>query len=173
MRIRKTAAADIDRIMEIYAHARDFMKEHGNPRQWGPTRWPPRELIENDVKEGHSYVCTDEEDRILGTFFFICGSDIEPTYRNITDGQWQDDSPYGVVHRIASSGEEKGTGSFCISWAYEQCGHLRIDTHGDNTVMQNLLHKLGFVHCGTIYVEEDNDPRLAFEKSSSVCLMPE
>ena len=24
--------------------------------------------------------------------------------------------------------------------------------------------KLGFVHCGTIYVREDNDPRLAFEK---------
>jgi hypothetical protein len=30
--------------------------------------------------------------------------------------------------------------------------------------MQNLLRKLGFVHCGTIYVEEDNYPRLAFEK---------
>jgi hypothetical protein len=32
--------------------------------------------------------------------------------------------------------------------------------------MQNLLRKLGFIHCGTIYVEEDNDPRLAFEKTS-------
>lgn len=24
-------------------------------------------------------------------------------------------------------------------WAYAQCGHLRIDTHGDNTIMQNLV----------------------------------
>jgi len=30
--------------------------------------------------------------------------------------------------------------------------------------MQNLLKKLGFNHCGTIYVEEDNYLRLAFEK---------
>ena len=33
--------------------------------------------------------------------------------------------------------------------------------------MQNLLKKLGFVHCGTIYVEEDDYPRLAFEKIGS------
>ena len=26
------------------------------------------------------------------------------------------------------------------------------------------LEKLGFVHCGTIYVEEDDYPRLAYEK---------
>jgi hypothetical protein len=168
MKIRKTAPDDIDRLMEIYAYARNFMKEHGNPRQWGPTRWPPRQLIENDVRDGNSYVCVDEDGNILGTFFFISGKDIEPTYRNITEGQWLDESPYGVVHRIASDGSIAGTGSFCIRWAYEQCGHLRIDTHGDNTVMQNLLYKLGFVHCGTIYVEEDDDPRLAFEKSGSV-----
>ena len=39
-----------------------------------------------------------------------------------------------------------------------------MDTHGDNKIMQNLLTGLGFVHCGTIYVVEDNDPRLAYEK---------
>ena len=30
--------------------------------------------------------------------------------------------------------------------------------------MQRLLRRLGFRHCGTIYVEEDDYPRLAFEK---------
>ena len=104
---------------------------------------------------------------MIGTFFFIHGQDIEPTYREITDGAWLDDSPYGVVHRIAGDGSEKGIGVFCINWAFEQCGHLRIDTHGDNIVMQNLVKKLGFVHCGTIYVEEDNNPRLAFEKTAA------
>ena len=34
--------------------------------------------------------------------------------------------------------------------------------------MQNMLKKLGFVHCGTIYVQEDNDPRLAYEKSDAL-----
>lgn len=163
MEIRKSTEQDIPRMMEIYARARAFMAAHGNPNQWGPTGWPPEPLIRQDIAQGHSYVCV-HEGRVVGTFFFISGEDIEPCYRDITDGAWLDDSPYGVVHRIASDGSVKGVGAFCIGWAYDQCGHIRIDTHGDNKVMQNLVKKLGFVHCGTIYVEEDNYPRLAFEK---------
>ena len=164
MKIRKTRPEDLDRLMEIYAGARKFMKENGNPKQWGITNWPPEALIREDIRKGNSYVCVNDSDRIIGTFYFVEGPDIEPTYKNIENGKWLDDSPYGVVHRIAADGSEKGIGSFCINWAYEQCGHMRIDTHGDNTVMQKLLGKLGFVHCGTIYVTEDNDPRMAFEK---------
>ena len=139
------------------------MPEHGNPNQWGPTNWPPRALILQDIAQGSSYVCV-HEGRIVGTFFYLFGKDIEPTYHRIVDGAWLDDSPYGVVHRIAGDCSVRGIGAFCINWAYDQCGHLRIDTHGDNTVMQNLVTKLGFVHCGTIYVEEDDYPRLAYEK---------
>lgn len=168
MKIRKSTEADLDRMMKIYARARAFMAGQGNPNQWGPTHWPPEALIRQDIRDGNSYVCVDDQGKILGTFFFIHGEDIEPTYRDITEGSWRDGSAYGVVHRIASDGSEKGVGAFCLNWAYEQCGHLRIDTHGDNRVMQGLLKKLGFVHCGTIYVEEDDDPRLAFEKSPKV-----
>ena len=163
MEIRRSTPQDFDRIMQIYEYARAFMAEHGNPNQWGPRKWPPGELILQDMADGNSYVCL-ENGRIIGTFFYTAGKDIEPTYRVIEDGAWLDDSPYGVVHRMASDGSKKGTDAFCLNWAYEQCGHLRIDTHGDNTVMQNLLAKLGFVHCGTIYVTEDNYPRLAYEK---------
>ena len=170
MRIRKSEEQDIVRMMEIYEYAREFMRTHGNPKQWGATHWPPEELIRSDIRNGNSYVCVNESGKVIGTFFFIQGENIEPTYKNITEGHWLDESPYGVVHRIASDGSERGTGSFCIDWAYQQCGHLRIDTHGDNTVMQNLLKKLHFVHCGTTYVEEDNDPRLAYEKSNTVHL---
>lgn len=164
MKIRKSTMNDLDRIMEIYGIARDFMASHGNPNQWGPTNWPPEALILNDIKDGNSYVCTDDAGDVIGTFFFIHGSDIEPTYRRITDGHWLNDSPYGVVHRLASDGSVKGVGRYCLNWAYSQCGHLRVDTHGDNTVMQDLVRSLGFIHCGTIYVEEDDYPRLAYEK---------
>ncbi len=146
MRIRHSAEADLWRIMEIYSFARKYMAEHGNPNQWGPTNWPPETLIRSDIRNGNSYVCLNDEGNVIGTFFFIHGQDIEPTY---------------------GDGSEKGIGAFCINWAFEQCGHLRIDTHGDNIVMQNLVKKLGFVHCGTIYVEEDNNPRLAFEKTAA------
>ena len=164
MKIRKSVESDVEKMMAIYARARAFMAEHGNPRQWGATNWPPEAVIHEDIQKGQSYVCLNDEERIIGTFFFTQGKDVESTYAEIQDGSWLDDSDYGVVHRIASDGSEKGIGTFCINWAYEQCGHLRMDTHGDNLVMQNLLKKLGFVHCGTIHVVEDNDPRLAYEK---------
>ena len=165
MKIRKSLPQDLETIMSIYARARSFMAAHGNPNQWGPTCWPPELLIRQDIADGNSYVCENDEGKITGTFFFACGPDIEPAYRDITDGAWMDDSPYGVVHRIASDGSEKGVGLFCLNWAYNQCGHLRIDTHGDNVVMQNLLRKAGFVRSGTVYVAEDHWPRLAYEKS--------
>ena len=168
MKIRHSTEEDVPRMMEIYSYARTFMAEHGNPTQWGPTHWPPEELIHQDIQRGNSYVCINDDGRVIGTFFFIHGKDIDPTYRTITDGAWLDDSAYGVVHRLAGDGSEKGIGAFCLNWAYDQCGHLRIDTHGDNLVIQNIARKLGFVHCGTIYVEEDDLPRLAFEKSEKI-----
>ena len=165
MQIRPTTLEDLPRILDIYAYARSFMAWHGNPHQWGPTSWPPEALLRSDIAAGNSYVCLNDAGRVIGTFFFTAGWDIEPTYREITDGAWLDLSPYGVVHRIASDGSERGVGAFCLNWAYSRWNHLRIDTHGDNIVMQNLLKKLGFIHCGTIYVEEDNAPRMAYEKS--------
>ena len=41
MEIRKTKAEELDKIMEIYAYARRFMEEHGNPNQWKKTN-PPK-----------------------------------------------------------------------------------------------------------------------------------
>lgn len=162
MEIRKTAVYDLETVMDIYAGAREFMVATGNPRQWAARSWPPRELILRDIERGKSYVCAKDEE-ILAVFFYDYGDDIDPTYRRIDDGAWLADGPYGVVHRIAARAGT-GAGKFCIRWAFEQCGHLRIDTHEDNRVMQKVLRGLGFARCGIIYIEEDSDPRIAFEK---------
>ncbi len=147
--------------MEIYAHARQVMREAGNPRQWGPTNWPPQKLIELDIQEGRSYVLEDQG--VIGAVFcFMQGPDIEPCYREI-DGKWIGRGPYGVIHRIAASGKVPGAGQACIRWAADACGDLRMDTHGDNLIMQHLFEKLGFTFCGIIHVEEDDDPRRAYE----------
>ena len=115
MKIRKTKETDLTRVMEIYAYARRFMAEHGNPNQWGPTNWPPRNLIEADIRNGCSYVCVNEDGDVVGAFYFDQGTDIEPNYRTIEDGEWIGGNNYGVVHRIASDGSVKGIGSFCIT----------------------------------------------------------
>ena len=39
--IRKATPADRPEILEIYSRARQFMRETGNPSQWGDT-YPPR-----------------------------------------------------------------------------------------------------------------------------------
>lgn len=163
MEIRSAKEADLLPMMKLYESARQFMAEHGNPNQWGPTRWPPAELIHSDIASGCSYVCTDEG-RIAGAFTFLQGADVEPAYRTIVNGAWQHGGPYGVVHRLTGSRGARGVGAFCLDWAFAQCGHLRVDTHADNRIMQRLLEENGFVLCGTICVAEDCSPRLAYEK---------
>lgn len=159
MEIRKTTAADLDKVMDIYAYARTFMADHGNPTQWGTTE-PPRALVEKDIEEGKSYVCV-EEDEIAAVFYYARETD--DAYAEIYEGTWPNEEPYGVVHRIASAGTVKGAGSFCLNWAYNQCKNLRIDTHRNNVVMQNLLGKNGFAYCGIIYIK-DGTERLAYQK---------
>lgn len=159
MEIRKTKRNELDQVMAIYEYARGFMAEHGNPTQWGTTE-PPRELVEQDIENGKSYVCV-ENGKIAAVFYYA--KEADETYANIYEGSWPNDKEYGVVHRIASAGIVKGAGSFCLNWAYEQCKNLRIDTHRNNVVMQNLLKKNGFAYCGIIYIK-DGTERFAYQK---------
>ena len=159
---RHAQASELPELMKIYGRARAFMAEHGNPRQWGQSCWPPEALIARDIERGKCYVCT-AGGAIQGTFYYDFSADAEPGYRDIEEGQWACDRPYGVVHRAASAGLRPGTGTAILKWALHQAGYLRIDTHPDNTVMQGLLRKLGFTQRGIIHVSEDNDPRFAFD----------
>ena len=118
MTIRKSTERDIPRMMAIYTRARAFMAAHGNPNQWGPTGWPPEALIRRDIQEGNSHVCLNDAGDVVGTFFFLCGADVEPTYRSIEDGAWLDDgTPYGTLHRLGSDGTHSGVLSDAVDWA--------------------------------------------------------
>ena len=161
MNIRKTRFEDLGALLEIYEEARSFMRNNGNPKQWGDAH-PAKAILENDITKGISYVLEDSG-AILAVFCFFVGH--EPSYDKIEGGAWLNDKPYGVIHRIASSGKVKGSGVFCINWCLEQCGNLRIDTHRDNAPMQSALKKTGFVYCGIINVPTaSHTERLAFQK---------
>ena len=158
MEIRKTRLDELDKVMEIYAHARKFMAEHNNPNQWKNNK-PTREQIEADILAGKHHIC-EEDGQIAAVFYFA--KEVDPTYIKIYDGEWLNEKDYGVVHRIAASGLVKGAGSFCMNWACAQCDNVKIDTHEDNFVMQNMLKKNGFSYCGVIWF--DNSEKIAFEK---------
>lgn len=160
MNIRKANMQDLEEILSIYEYARQFMRENGNPDQWR-TSEPPREVTVQDIQEGKLHVCVDEKDKILGVFYFAKEND--PAYDVIEEGKWISDEPYAVAHRVASAPNTKGVGSFCLTWAFEQYGTLRIDTHEDNKPMQGLLKKLGFTYCGKIHLA-NGEPRIAFQK---------
>ena len=144
--IRKTEVEDIPRLQEIFAAARSYMAANGNPGQWDSS-YPGRQLLEDDIAAGDSYVCTSEG-RIIASFVLREGDD--PTYAVIEGGQWLSDRPYATIHRIASSGEEGGIFERVMEFALEKHDSIRIDTHADNKIMQRLVLKYGFVHCGTI-----------------------
>lgn len=155
--IRKAQREDLPRIEEIYAYARKFMAETGNPNQWGKTT-PQTSQLEEDIQKGLLFVLV-QEDLIHGVFYFYIGAD--PTYGVIEDGRWRSDTPYGTIHRIAGDGSG-GILAAAVNYARKQIDHLRIDTHHDNKIMQRAVVKQGFRRSGIIHLE-NGSPRIAYD----------
>ncbi len=157
---RGAVRSDLDRILKIYAHARQAMADSGNPTQWGDS-YPPQEMLEEDIDSNRLFVYVVNGE-LEAVFAFILGAD--PTYRVIENGAWLNDTlPYGTIHRLASAGKRKGVASAVIEWCLEHCESLRADTHADNKIMQHLLEKNGFTRCGIIHVA-DGSPRIAYQR---------
>ncbi len=163
IKIQPAVTEDLDRLMEIFALAREFMHTTGNPNQW-INGYPQREFMAGEIEQGHCYVCRTPERTIVATFCLLPSPD--PTYSKIYDGQWLNDEPYHVIHRIASDGSVRGIGKRCIDWCAKRCDNLRIDTHADNHIMQSLAERCGFVRCGIIYVA-NGTPRIAYQRTSN------
>lgn len=130
----------------------------------GSTDTPSPDDIRQDIENGSSYVFVNENQELEGCFAFIRGED--PNYKVIKDGApGLNDAPYGVIHRIASGGRVKGLMDLCLEWCSSRCPNLRVDTHRDNKVLQNILLKNGFTYCGIIYVKNGTE-RLAYQRTA-------
>ncbi|MBR6807775.1 MAG: N-acetyltransferase [Clostridia bacterium] len=161
MEIRLAEKRELCEILSIYESARVFMRESGNPNQWAG-KYPDEETVTRDIEQRKLRVCT-ENGEILAVFFYDEGED--PTYNIIYDGEWLNDRPCGVIHRIAVSDKARGRGvaQVCFDYAFTKCGNVKIDTHRDNIPMQKSLVKNGFVRCGIIYLA-NGDERVAFQR---------
>ena len=158
MKIRQTEMNDLDDVMRIYASARHYMAENGNPNQW-TDGYPERSAVINDIEKGRSFVM-EENGGIHAVFVFIIG--IEPTYSRIDGGKFLNDAPYGTIHRLASDGTFRGVFRACLDFCFRRIDNIRVDTHEQNMIMRSLIEENGFTYCGIIYVR--NGSRLAYQK---------
>ena len=156
--VRKAKKAEFDVIMGIYRVAQDFMIRTGNPNQWRHSH-PAPEQIKEDIEKGICHVICDGE-RIHGVFALCEG--VDPTYLHIEEGAWLNDEPYVTIHRIAGDQQAHGIFTNAMEHCKQYADNIRIDTHKDNQVMQNVLAKHGFSRCGIIYLK-NGEPRIAFQ----------
>ena len=155
--IRLAPMDDMPILEEIYDIARAFMRKQGNMNQWADGH-PSKNDLSVDIENDRLYVYEDAGE-IEGSFVFYIG--LDPTYRYIENGQWLNDCPYGVLHKVASRQRKSGVAHAMVEYGKKQIDNLRMDTHADNIPMQHFLIKNGFTQVGTIFLA-NGDPRLAY-----------
>ena len=161
MNIRPARESELPRLMELFDIARAYMRRNGNTVQW-VNGYPSEDLIRQDIAQDRAFV-VEEAGIAEAVFCYLTGRHVEPTYAVIHGGAWPDDAPYGVIHRLASSGKLRGVMGLCADWALSRCPVLRVDTHESNATMRAAMARLGFTECGTIILG-DETPRIAFQK---------
>ena len=160
--IRKTTLADLPTILNLRDQAREIMRSYGNTFQW-PDGYPPEEKFIHDIEQGYTYLMKDDAGLIVGTFAFIPGPDV--TYNVIYGGQWLNDEPYYVIHRIASTPDSHGILDAVLDYCEAVAPNIRIDTHEANIIMRKGLEKRGYRYCGIIHLLNGYE-RLAFQKKA-------
>lgn len=156
---RPTRLEDIPRIMALVREAQHLFRLAGID-QW-QDGYPTEENFMVDLQAQRSYVGERSGEILLSACLSFDG---EPTYNKIYDGEWLNEEPYAVVHRLVVSGAHRRHGlakafmQAAFGWCREaNVGQMRIDTHRDNLPMQALLKQLGFHHCGRIVLESGAD----------------
>lgn len=167
MKLRPSTKNDLIDIMLFIKDAQHFLAAQ-NINQW-QDNYPNTEVIDRDINNRESFVIITDKGKTIATSMFTING--ESTY-NFIKGNWitKNNTKYGVIHRIAVSNNarSKGVAKFIFN-EFEtrlqkmEFTSLRIDTHKDNHIMQQLLQNLGYVYCGVIYLNNGNE-RLAYEK---------
>lgn len=165
MQLRQAHKNEAGACYQCIEDARKYHKAQGF-EQWRQG-YPTQQTILDDIAQGNGFVFTDGQE-VIGYCCIALGE--EPAYRSI-DGAWKTDKPYAVVHRMAFCSKARGGGLsgqafnlikvFCHAHGV---GAIRVDTQGENKVMQHILAREGFAYCGLVHF--DGGPKLAYEWSA-------
>lgn len=163
-KVMPAETGDLDRIMDIFAQARKFMGELGNP-QW-QDGFPQKQFIADKIALGIMYKVMCEDD--IAAVFSVLDSDED--YGDI-DGAWlTEEGEYFVLHTVATAADYRGKGCarFIFSYAEVMAKErgkisVRMDTHEKNIPMRSLVASLGYKYCGSLTVRGGKQ-RIGFEK---------
>ncbi len=154
---------DLNGIMGVFAQARGYMAELGNP-QWGDG-FPEAPFISDKIERGLMYKVVSGG-QIAAVFSVL---DYDGDYDNI-DGKWLTRGDYFVLHTVAVANDFRGKGCarFIFARAEDMAAErgkisVRMDTHEQNIPMRTLVGSLGYVYCGKLKVR-GGKPRIGFEK---------
>lgn len=165
--LRRAQLQDLPAIMKIIDDAKELLKKNGSP-QW-QNGYPNQETLTQDIAMQTNWVLINDN-KVATTATLQLTP--EPTYRNITQGQWQQpDEPYATIHRVAISSNYRGQGLSKLLFSnlltvgqMQGIKNFRVDTHRSNKAMQHIAENFNFKKRGIIKVNDQNDPeRLAYE----------
>lgn len=165
--LRRAQLQDLPAIMKIIDDAKELLKKNGSP-QW-QNGYPNQETLTQDLAMQTNWVLINDN-KVAATATLQLTP--EPTYRNITQGQWQQpDEPYATIHRVAISSNYRGQGLSKLLFSnlltvgqMQGIKNFRVDTHRSNKAMQHIAENFNFKKQGIIKVNDQNDPeRLAYE----------
>ena len=165
--LRRAQLQDLTVIMKIIDDAKELLKKNGSP-QW-QNGYPDQETFTQDIVMQTNWILINDN-KVVATATLQLTP--EPTYRNITQGQWQQpDEPYATIHRVAISSNYRGQGLSKLLFSnlltvgqMQGIKNFRVDTHRSNKAMQHIAENFNFKKRGIIKVNDQNDPeRLAYE----------
>lgn len=165
--LRRAQLQDLTAIMKIIDDAKELLKKNGSP-QW-QNGYPDQETFTQDIVMQTNWILINDN-KVVATATLQLTP--EPTYRNITQGQWQQpNEPYATIHRVAISSNYRGQGLSKLLFSnlltvgqMQGIKNFRVDTHRSNKAMQHIAENFNFKKRGIIKVNDQNDPeRLAYE----------
>mgnify|MGYP000262496142 FL=1 len=162
MNFREAKKEDIESILEVISHAKEYMKRN-NSTQWNEN-YPNKETIINDIEKNIGYVLIVEN--LIRGYMVVEFSDDE-IYKNIK-GKWKTFGNYASIHRCAIHKELRGQGygselfKFAEKLALSKnIRSVRVDTAPENETMKHLFNKNGYEYCGTVFIDGE---KIAYEK---------
>ena len=162
MNFREAKKEDIESILEVISHAKEYMKRNNSTQL--NENYPNKETIINDIEKNIGYVLIVEN--LIRGYIVVDFSDDE-IYKNIK-GKWKTFGNYASIHRCAIHKELRGQGygselfKFAEKLALSKnIRSVRIDTAPENETMKHLFNKNGYEYCGIVFIDGE---KIAYEK---------